>query len=175
MTKYSKIIFCLSLTTSFSTLSADGQIRFIGSIIPTACKVDASSVNQVVNLGNISVSTFSGKSSTSAPTGFNIKLTNCPAEYKKLKIKFDGYRDTNNPDYLSITAVDSRKAAQGIGIAIYEGNNIQMLPLNQDIVNKALDGQHEIDIPLVAKYIATADKVTPGTAEALIHFSVIYD
>ncbi len=175
MTKYSRVIFCLSLIPCFSALAADGQIRFIGSIIPTACKVDSSSINQVVNLGNISVSSFNGKSSTSAPTAFNIKLTNCPAEYKKVKIKFDGYRDTNNPDYLSIMAADPRKAAQGIGIAIYEGNNIQMLPLNQDIVNKALDGQHEIDIPLVAKYIATTDKVTPGTAEALIHFSVIYD
>lgn len=169
--KFLLIILFFNHSISFS---ADGEINFIGSIIPTACSVDTNSINKVVNMGKISVASFNHKNSVAAATPFRITLSNCPTDYKKIQFKFDGKSDNANPTLLGLSPNTTSTPATGIAIALYEENSVRRIPLNGGSQFKEVTSSKTVEMNFVAKYIATSEQVTPGSADALAHFSIIY-
>lgn len=125
--KYILLILFFNHSISFS---ADGEIKFVGSIIPTACSVDTNSVHKVVNMGKVSVAAFTNKNSAAAATPFRITLSNCPTDYKKIQFKFDGKSDSANPSLLGLSPNATSPAATGIAIGLYEENSVRRIPLN---------------------------------------------
>lgn len=175
MKKYTLCVLSALLINSFTTHASDGQIRFTGSIIPNSCNVDTNYVNQIISLGKVPITTFNGINTTSSATPFSIKLKNCPTEYKKIQIKFDGRRDKTNNALLGLNPSSGGQAATGIAIGIYNQSSLQLLPLNQEMEQHTINKQQEVEVRFIAKYIATGVTITPGNANSLIHFNVIYD
>ncbi|EOG1931551.1 fimbrial protein [Providencia stuartii] len=169
--KYILLILFFNHSISFS---ADGEIKFVGSIIPTACSVDTNSVHKVVNMGKVSVAAFTNKNSAAAATPFRITLSNCPTDYKKIQFKFDGKSDSANPSLLGLSPNATSPAATGIAIGLYEENSVRRIPLNGGSQFKEITPSKTVEMNFVAKYIATSDQIIPGSADALAHFSIIY-
>ncbi|OTA19952.1 StgA [Xenorhabdus beddingii] len=153
--------------------AADGQIKFTGKITATACKIDSNSTDQTVNMGTISSSTFTNAGSTSSPTRFSIKLTDCPKEYKTAQVKFDGQTDKGNRDYLALSGAEN--SAKGVAIALYEDNSNDIIPITQSSREQALTAQKINELKFVAKYIATASQVSPGAGDAVANFTITYN
>lgn len=171
---FSTLLLVLFFNHSFS-FAADGEIKFVGSIIPTACSVDSDSIKKVVNMGKILTAAFTSKYSMASTTPFKIKLSNCPSDYKRIQFKFDGQGDSSNPTLLALSSNSSSTPATGVAIALYEENNVRPIAINGASRFKDIAKNNSVEMKFIAKYIATADKVTPGSADALTHFSVIYE
>ncbi|PHM68926.1 fimbrial protein [Xenorhabdus kozodoii] len=172
------IISSLFVTSVFISAAhaADGQIKFTGNITATACKIDSSSANQTVNMGTISSSSFTGPNSTSAPTRFSIRLTDCPPEYQYAQVKFDGQTDRANSNYLALTAnKGGMSPAQGVAIALYEDDSNTSIDLARNSRSQTLENGKSNELKFVAKYIATAKAVTPGAGDSVANFTVTYN
>ncbi|MDC9593016.1 fimbrial protein [Xenorhabdus sp. IM139775] len=156
--------------------AADGQIKFTGKITATACKIDSNSANQTVNMGTISSSSFNGANSTSAPTRFSIKLTDCPEEYNQAQVKFDGQTDRANSRFLALASNKEGRAAQGVALALYEDDSNTMINIAENSqYQKLIKGQKTNTLNFVAKYIATSNTVTPGAGDSVANFTITYN
>lgn len=159
--------------SSFVAHAADGSVNFTGNITDAACTVDTNSASQTVTLGNVSSSAFSAVGSTAAPTKFSINLTNCPETVTSASVKFDGRVNSTNNDLLS---VNTDSTATGVGVAIYESDSATQIPLLTSSVAQAIDSTAATNtLSFVAKYMATAAKVTAGSANAVTDFTIIYN
>ncbi|MDX7998091.1 fimbrial protein [Xenorhabdus sp. Reich] len=171
------LISSLFVSSLFATTAdaADGTVRFEGEVIQNACKVHGDSADQTVNMGVVSADAFKKVNDTAAPTRFQIKLVDCPADMKEknVTIKFDGPSDNDNSDLLSLTKADN--AATGVAIGIYEADTHTRVPLAGASENNLLHKGAEQELRFIAKYVATKDKVGPGSANAVTHFTVVYN
>ncbi|MCE1736522.1 fimbrial protein, partial [Enterobacter hormaechei] len=155
--------------------AADGQVKFTGKITATACKVDSNSANQTVNMGTISSSSFNGANSTSAATRFSINLTDCPTEYNQAQVKFDGQTDKTNSRFLALTN-SKGNAAQGVALALYEDDSSTAINIAENSQSqKLVAGQKVNTLDFIAKYIATSNKVVPGSGDAVANFTITYN
>ncbi|CDG21419.1 putative Fimbrial protein precursor [Xenorhabdus poinarii G6] len=149
----------------------DGQIKFTGKITDSACKVDPSSANQTVNMGTIAANSFDGPSSTSSPSRFSIKLSECPKSNKSVQVKFDGQTDASRK-YL---ALEGGNAAKGVAIALYEDDNNTPIPMFKSSRSQDLSDSKTQELHFIAKYIATSSPVTPGLGDAVTNFTITYN
>ncbi|KMJ45493.1 fimbrial protein [Xenorhabdus khoisanae] len=155
--------------------AANGTIKFEGEVIQNACKVHGDSADQTVEMGVVSADAFKKVNDTAAPTSFQIKLVDCPADMKEknVTIKFDGPSDSDNRDLLSLTKVDN--AATGVAIGIYEADTQARVSVagasEQNLLHKGADQE----LRFIAKYVATKEKVGPGSANAVTNFTVAYN
>ncbi|AOM42837.1 fimbrial protein [Xenorhabdus hominickii] len=155
--------------------AADGTIKFEGEVIQNACKVHSDSDNQIVNMGVVSADAFKNVNDTAAPTRFQIKLTDCPTDMKEknVTIKFDGPSDNDNRELLSLTKLNN--AATGVAIGIYEENTQTRVPVAGTSNSNLLHHGSEQELRFIAKYVATKDKVGPGSANAVTNFTIVYN
>ncbi|MBT1872227.1 fimbrial protein [Enterobacter mori] len=189
--KYNIIMGALALSSIFMAshaLASNGTVHFRGEVIDSACEVTPETKEQYVDLGKVNKSSFNGVGSTAAPTAFSIKLDNCPATYTKAAVRFDGTEagDGNgdlaigNPvssgtpgDYTG-TETDAITAT-GVAIRIYNYADNSQVELYKDSAYSDIDAATgTAEMKFVARYIATAASVTPGTANADSQFTVEY-
>jgi len=102
-----------SAVISCAALAAEGTINFTGSIIDTACTVDAASANQTVKLGTVAASSFSSAGATAGVARFSINLTGCPAAAKTASVRFDGPVPSGNSSVLSLSSGQSHQFSRG--------------------------------------------------------------
>lgn len=79
--KPNMIVGALALTSVFMAghlQAADGTVHFRGEIIDSTCEVTPETKDQVVDLGKVNRTAFSGVDDVAAPTAFSIDLTQCP-------------------------------------------------------------------------------------------------
>lgn len=167
-------------------LASDGNVHFRGEIIDSSCEIASESNNQIVSMGKVNKTSFSGTGSTSAAKEFDIKLTKCPATYTKAAITFDGteasdgngdlavgnpLNDTTPGDY---TGADGTPvAATGVAVRIYNRGDNSQVELHKDSASVDITNG-TAQIGFIARYIATSDTVTPGTANADAQFTIQY-
>lgn len=175
--KKTLLAIILSATAVSSAFAADGTINFTGSVTATACKIG---ITPDVAMGKISSSGFTKKGVRSAATTFSIKLNECPeAGSTSATVKFDGTAAGGDNNVLALT---SDSTATGLGLQIYD-NTDKIVPLATAsspytlATKKAGDdtklGNNELSF--AARYIATADTVAAGTANATAQFTVNYN
>ncbi|MEQ2025640.1 fimbrial protein [Xenorhabdus szentirmaii] len=171
------LISSLFVTSLFAATanSADGVIRFEGEVIQNACKVHGDSADQTVDMEAVSVGAFKKINDTASPRRFQIKLVDCPAEMKEknVTIRFDGPSDSHNRELLALTKVSN--AATGVAIGIYEEDTQTRVSVAGDSSKSPLHLGAEQELRFVAKYVATKDKVGPGSANAVTNFTVVYN
>ncbi|CAI0927135.1 fimbrial protein [Serratia entomophila] len=153
-----------------------GTVTFTGSIIDAPCSITPESVDQTVNLGQVSnVALKDGGKST--PKNFQIKLENCElttaegaGKNNTVSLTFTGASSAADKDLLGITGT-----AKGAGIAITDGagNNITLgKPSNAQTLQ---NGNNTLSF---AAYLqgskASGAAIVPGEFQSVADFTLAY-
>jgi len=144
-------------------------------VVNAACAVDAGSIDQTVQLGQVRSARLATAGSTSSAVGFNIQLNDCDTTVsEKAAIAFTGTAiDSTNPTVLALQN-SAAGGATNVGVQILDRTGVPL----------ALDGatfgaQTTLNdgtnvIPFQARYFATG-AATAGTANADATFKVQYE
>lgn len=166
-------VLCCSAST-FAASNGEGQINFTGEIMDASCDV----VNGVdapldVTLGKVSKDAFTGTGSTAASTRFSIELTNCPDTVTAASITFGGTPSTDNSNVLGLT--QDANVASGVGVQLLDasGSPVDLFTPSESYTLQS--GTAVNDLGFIARYIQTSDTLTPGTANAVSTFTVVYN
>jgi type 1 fimbria pilin len=136
-----------------------GTVNFVGSIIDAPCSISPDTIDQTVNLGQISNRALL-KGGKSTPRVFNIKLEDCDVANltdKTVTTTFTGTESKANPGYLAIAGTASGAA---IAITSDDGNNIKLGSASPTV--KVQDGKNTLRF---AAYLqGNPDVKNPGGA-----------
>lgn len=124
------------LANGNSTDAGHGVVNFVGSIIDAPCSIAPESLDQTVQMGQISSQLLEKEGETPVRT-FNIHLESCSAATaKSATITFDGNADSVHTNHLAITGTGKGGAVallnqdeseihlgEKIGVAINDGEN----------------------------------------------------
>jgi major type 1 subunit fimbrin (pilin) len=162
------------IAEAWSDISPDPYVSF--SLSPTAFVATSCSTPDVtVSMGSYRVSTFTGKGSSSTPVGFNVAVNNCPAGMNSIQYQFASASGVVNASQ-GVIALASSSTATGIGLQLKSSSPSVVLSYNQQYqlssYNAATGGSY--NIPLTAAYYQTGKTVTPGTANAIVTFTMTY-
>lgn len=178
------------------------RVNMSGSLNVVARTCDTPDVT--VEMGSHKTSEFSGAGSSTSWKDFSILLNNCPAFYGTyggvagpdwysdgtvimggsnaniIKLRLDPTQAAIDPAQ-GILAINSSApgdgtAATGIGLQMADNTSSPVALatiLGSGITPQAIDGA-SYSIPLKARYIQTADAVTPGPANATAIFTINY-
>ena len=174
------IISALSMAST-AALAADtttvngGTVHFKGEVVNAACAVDAGSIDQTVQMGQVRSAKLATAGSTSSAVGFNIQLNDCDTTVStKASVAFSGTAiDTTNTTVLALQGSASG-GASNVGIQILD-NKGKPLALDGATFSTATtlnDGTNVI--PFQARYYATG-AATAGAANADATFKVQYE
>lgn len=149
------------------------NLTFNGSIIADGCDIAVASQNQSVHIGDFSTAVFSGAGSVSPAKDFDINLENCVG---KGSITFTGVPDSNDPALLALTDTTGEgNIAAGVAIEVLDVNSGSPVPmrLGQSSGKYTLQsGDNTLHFQL--RYKATQATVTPGNANAVMYFDMLY-
>lgn len=180
--KLNKIMIATVMAMGVSSFSyaADqghGKVNFKGSIIDTPCNVHPDSVDQTVDLGQISNRALA-KSGKSELRQFTIKLENCdfgsPAAKNKVTTTFNGavVAGTNS----KLLNISGSAAGAGVGIQTYQGEDVVMGKPTTG-VELAGNGDNELKFAGFLQGLSSNDvdvPVVPGDFTAVANFQLAY-
>lgn len=149
------------------------EIQFV--TMPVLLMSEACTTPDVsVFLGSPQASVFTGKGSASQLVGFDISLNGCPAGMRAIHYQIDAVTpvvDAAN----AVIGLDANSSARGVGVQLLDGDgNPAVLGTRLPFTgyNSASGGNFKI--PLRARYRQTGDKVTPGSANTAVTFTMNY-
>jgi major type 1 subunit fimbrin (pilin) len=126
-------------------------------------------------MGSHPQSEFTGiGSATKSPVGFNIAVNACPSGLAKIQYQFiplNAVLDATN----GVLALSGSSTATGIGVQLKDGSGNALKYNTQYTLsgyNTSTGGSYTI--PLTAAYYQTAPTVTPGSADAVLTFTMTY-
>ncbi|HIE1062977.1 TPA: fimbrial protein [Serratia marcescens] len=151
-----------------------GTVTFTGSIIDAPCSIAPESVDQTVNLGQVSnVALKDG--GKSMPKNFQIKLENCevistaPGKNNGVSLTFTGMENAG-ADGLGITGT-----AKGAGIAITDGSGDAIKLGQATKVQELQNGNNTLSF---AAYLqgskASGAVIVPGEFQSVADFTLAY-
>jgi major type 1 subunit fimbrin (pilin) len=126
-------------------------------------------------MGSYQQSAFKGVGMATTPAvGFNVAVNACPTGLASIQYQFipvNAVLDATN----GVLALSSTSTAAGIGVQLKDGNGNPIQYNTQytlSAYNTATGGSYTI--PLTAAYYQTAATVTPGSANAVLTFTLTY-
>lgn len=148
-----------------------GKVTFTGAIIDAPCSITPDSIEQTVDLGEISNKALmnGGKS---RPRPFDIKLESCDLSGltdKTVTITFTGSESSAQPGYLALVGT-----AKGAAIAITndEGTNI---PLGTpSTATKTQQGDNTLTYAAYLQGNGASSSVVPGEFSSVANFTLAY-
>lgn len=148
-----------------------GKITFTGSIIDAPCSISADSIDQTVDLGQVSDVALKANSNTgtSVPRNFEIKLENCDiTTLKTVTTTFAGV-DGATDGSLAITGT-----AQGASIVLSNrsGDDIKLGEATEP--HTLLEGDNTLLFSAYLKGDGADATVTPGDFTAVADFTLAY-
>ncbi|WP_419792777.1 fimbrial protein [Serratia fonticola] len=166
--------FAIATVLAFSGISvanaADmghGSVTFKGSIIEAPCSISSESIDQSVNLGQISAASLAN-SGTSVPKNFTIALDNCTlTALKSVTATFTGAAGVAGR--LGVTGT-----AKGASIALTDGANTV---IQLGTASKAQNLQDGINTLAFSAYLqgdGDAVEVVPGDFTGITDFTLAY-
>ncbi|MBT0728466.1 type 1 fimbrial major subunit FimA [Rosenbergiella australiborealis] len=162
--------------TTSTTVVNGGTVHFKGEIVSAACAVDAGSIDQTVQLGQIrAASLTSGK--TSNPVPFNIQLDDCDPTLvtNGVSLIWSGSTVTGNTQALSVqSASGATAAATNVGIQILDPRNTLVTFDNSTATTATKLTSKTNVLNFKAQYIAVGGDATAGVANADASFKVQY-
>ncbi|WP_155629786.1 fimbrial protein [Burkholderia stagnalis] len=161
----------------FASYRIDGVIT-LEPKVPT-CRVTTPAIT--VPLGSMPASTFTGIGSVSPSRPFNIVLQCSGGETGTVTNVYTTLTDHTNPGNVSDTlSLAQDSGATGIGIQVLNGNTVIKYGPDSSATGNTNQwkageaGNGTFTIPLTARYVQTAPKITPGTADGLATFTMSY-
>lgn len=121
------IVVLSALSLSSAAALADtttvngGTVHFKGEIVNAACAVDAGSIDQTVQLGQVRSAKLATAGSTSSAVGFNIQLDDCDTSVAtKASVAFSGTAvDSTNTSVLALQS-SAAGGATNVGVQILD-------------------------------------------------------
>ncbi|WP_126282604.1 fimbrial protein [Burkholderia stagnalis] len=156
------------------TIGASGHVLF--SLTPTIINVAACTTpNVTVNMGSTMQSAFKGiGSTTNPPVAVNVAVNACPSGLNSIQYEFipvNAVLDSTN----GVLALSSDSTATGIGLQLKDSSGNALKYNTQYTLtsyNTSTGGSYTI--PLKAAYYQTAATVKPGSANAVLTFTMMY-
>lgn len=144
-----------------------GKVTFKGSIIDAPCSISPDSVDQTVQLGQISnVALKDG--GTSAPKNFEIKLESCSlSTLKTVTTTFTGSAGAN--DGLGITGT-----AKGASIIITDGKGAPVKLGTATAAQTLQNGKNTLSFAAYLKGEGTSVDIVPGDFTGITDFTLAY-
>lgn len=171
----SALSVCSASALAATTTVNGGAVHFKGEVVNAACAVDAGSVDQTVQLGQVRSAKMATAGSTSSAVGFNIQLNECDTTVStKASVAFSGTAvDTDNTSILALQS-SAAGSATNIGVQILDksGTPLSLDGATFSAATTLIDGTNII--PFQARYYATG-AATAGTANADATFKVQYE
>ena len=152
-----------------------GTVHFKGEVVNAACAVDAGSIDQTVQMGQVRSAKLATAGSTSSAVGFNIQLNDCDTTvFTKASVAFSGTAiDTTNTTVLALQGSASGGASNvGIQIRDNKGKPLALDGATFSTATTLNDGTNVM--PFQARYYATG-AATAGSANADATFKVQYE
>ncbi|TCW81478.1 pilus assembly protein [Burkholderia sp. SRS-46] len=157
------------------TVATSGHVSF--SLTQTVVNVAACTTpNVTVNMGSVMQSAFKGVGSTGGmtPVPVNVAVNACPIGLNSIQYQFipvNAVLDSTN----GVLALSSDSTATGIGLQLKDGSGNALkynTPYTLTSYSSATGGSYTI--PLKANYYQTAARVTAGSANAVLTFTMTY-
>lgn len=174
------IVVLSALSLSSAAALADtttvngGTVHFKGEVVNAACAVDAGSVDQTVQLGQVRTASLAQEGATSSAVGFNIQLNDCDTTVAtKAAVAFLGTAiDATRTDVLALQS-SAAGSATNVGVQILDrtGNALTLDGATFSAQTTLNNGTNTI--PFQARYYAIG-AATPGAANADATFKVQY-
>lgn len=176
--KMNKALLAAAVVFGMSSLAhaanqGHGKVTFTGSIIDAPCSIAPESVDQTVELGQISNVALKN-SGQSTPKNFNIKLEDCsfgtPAAKNKVQVTFTGMESVAGNGLLGITG-----NAKGASVAITQADG-QVITLGQATKEQALqDGNNTLSFAAYMQGDGASATITEGDFQAVTDFTLAYN
>jgi len=181
--KLNKLMLAAIVTAGISTMahaanSGNGKVTFTGAIIDAPCSITPESVDQTVDLGQVS-SVALKNGGKSNPRPFTIDLENCSFEAvggntqkNKVAVTFTGMESSSVAGLLGITGT-----AQGAAVAITDGSG-DVIKLGQPTKPQALQlGNNTLTFSayLQGASTAAATTIVPGNFQSVADFTLAYN
>ncbi|HCR2161356.1 TPA: type 1 fimbrial major subunit FimA [Enterobacter asburiae] len=172
-TLISSAVLATLFFASAANANYGGRINFEGEVVSAACAVDANSVNQTIQLGQVRTGAFSAAGQVAGKVPFSIQLNDCDTTVSSTaSVGFIAAQDANDANALAVNG--GAGAATGIGIYITDASGSVVTPDGTESSAVTLiDGKNVL--PFHAQYVSTDATVTAGTANATTTFRVIYN
>lgn len=146
-----------------------GTVTIKGSIIDAPCSITPETMDQTVDLGQVSNKQLkdSGKSS---PRSFDIKLENCELAAGKntVQITFTGMASTGNPKLIGMTG-----SAEGASIALTNGAG-ELIKLGEPADVNLQDGSNTISFSAYLQGDGASAAIVPGSFQSVVDFNLVY-
>lgn len=152
-----------------------GTVTFKGAIIDAPCSITPDTVDQTVNLGQVSnVALKDG--GQSSPKTFQIQLENCdltttaPGKNNAVTITFTGAASVDDDKLLGMTGT-----AKGAGIALTDGSN-KLIELGKASSAQTLgNGNNTLNFSAYLQGSkASGAVITPGEFQSVADFTLAY-
>ncbi|CAI0982193.1 type 1 fimbrial protein [Serratia proteamaculans] len=169
----------LGLAMGTVSVAQAGTVTFKGSIIDAPCSITPETVDQTVNLGQISNVALK-KQGKSTAQSFNIKLDKCDVTtLKNVTATFTGAASAGNADLLGITGT-----AKGASIAITDGasrviklgeaTKAQKIQKGDNTLAFSAYLQGDPDVTPTGGGTATPVDIVPGEFSSIVDFTLAY-
>ncbi|HFU1088612.1 TPA: type 1 fimbrial major subunit FimA [Escherichia coli] len=174
------IVVLSALSLSSAAALADtttvngGTVHFKGEVVNAACAVDAGSVDQTVQLGQVRTASLKQDGATSSAVGFNIQLNDCDTDVaSKAAVAFLG--TTIDMNHTNVLALQSSAAgsATNVGVQILDKTGTALALDGASFSAQTTLNNGTNTIPFQARYYAIG-AATPGAANADATFKVRY-
>ncbi|HDL8466100.1 TPA: spore coat protein U domain-containing protein [Yersinia enterocolitica] len=137
--------------------------------IPASCSLNTNNIN--FYLGEQKQEYFTSVGATTRGNTQHITLT-CDTNIK-YSLQVDGIAESNQPGVLKLTQEPG--AASGVGVQLLANNKEIEIGKTKEMGTSATSGTNLPEkIDITARYYQTADKVTPGSANASATFTLTY-
>ncbi|MGV7960094.1 fimbrial protein [Photorhabdus tasmaniensis] len=168
------LVMVLGISTSFNALSADGVIKFRGTILDSTCSITGGTgtggKNFDIDFGIVTtaLNKSANASLLSAKKSVTINLTGCP-NYTNIKAQFTAGTANNestngNTSYFPTTL-------KNVAIALYDKDNSnQQIKPNNTIGIKSKATAINLDADLVS----TKDPIIVGAFKSEVKFTITY-
>ncbi|HHW0583777.1 TPA: type 1 fimbrial major subunit FimA [Escherichia coli] len=174
------IVVLSALSLSSAAALADtttvngGTVHFKGEVVNAACAVDAGSVDQTVQLGQVRTARLKQAGATSSAVGFNIQLNDCDTTVAtKAAVAFLGTTiDAKHTDVLALQS-SAAGSATNVGVQILDRTGAALVLDGAKFSSETILNIGTNTIPFRARYFATGP-ATPGAANADATFKVQY-
>lgn len=174
------IVVLSALSLSSAAALADtttvngGTVHFKGEVVNAACAVDAGSVDQTVQLGQVRTASLKQAGATSSAVGFNIQLNDCDTTVAtKAAVAFLGTAiDAKHTDVLALQS-SAAGSATNVGVQILDRAGAALALDGATFSAQTTLNNGTNTIPFQARYFATG-AATPGAANADATFKVQY-
>jgi major type 1 subunit fimbrin (pilin) len=137
--------------------------------------LSCSTPDVTVTMGSHNPAEFSGKGSATKAVGFNVAINNCPAGMAKIQYQFSAPGGVTDATNGVIALASSPSTATGAGLKLMDSTSAALKFGTQYQVtgyNTVTGGSYTV--PLLAAYYQTGTTVTPGTANAVMTFTMTY-